>query len=67
VPSAMVLTSRDMMVAPVKQRELADAARATVFEVPLDHLELTTRAAEYNAALLAALEAVAGRAPVPVA
>lgn len=59
VPAAMVLTSRDQAVAPAKQHELAAAVSATVFEVPLDHLELTERVAEYNPALLSALQAVA--------
>ena len=62
VPAAMVLTTRDTMVDPAKQRELATAARATVFEVPLDHLELTVRDGEYNPGLLSALAAV-GRVP----
>jgi 3-oxoadipate enol-lactonase len=59
VPAASVITARDSAVSPQKQRELAAAARATVFEVPLDHLQLTDRADEYNPALLRALEAVA--------
>jgi 3-oxoadipate enol-lactonase len=59
VPAAMVLTGRDTSVSPAKQRELATAIGATVFEVPLDHLEVTSRDAEYNRALLSALEAVA--------
>jgi 3-oxoadipate enol-lactonase len=58
VPAAMVLTARDAAVSPAKQHELAAAVRASVFEVPLDHLELTSRDAEYNPALLSALEAV---------
>jgi hypothetical protein len=58
VPAAAVITARDSAVAPWKQRELATAAGATVFEVPLDHLQITSRAREYNAALLQALEAV---------
>jgi 3-oxoadipate enol-lactonase len=62
VPAAMVLTARDGAVSPAKQHELATAVGATVFEVPLDHLELSTRDAEYNAALLSALEAVGVRA-----
>ena len=65
VPAAMVLTGRDAAVSPGKQRELAAAVAATVFEVPLDHLELTSRAAEYNPALLSALEAVAAPQGVP--
>jgi pimeloyl-ACP methyl ester carboxylesterase len=59
VPAAMVLTGRDTSVSPAKQRELATAIGATVFEVPLDHLEVTSRDAEYNRALLSALEIVA--------
>ena len=59
VPAAAVITARDSAVSPQKQRELAAAARATVFEVPLDHLQLTDRADLYNPALLRALEAVA--------
>jgi 3-oxoadipate enol-lactonase len=61
VPAAMVLTSRDTAVAPAKQRELAQAVGATVFEVGIDHLEVTDRATEYNPVLLSALAAV--RAP----
>ena len=63
VPAAMVLTTRDTAVSPVKQRELAAAVGAQIFEVPIDHLEPTSRAGEYNPALLSALEAVtAGKA-----
>jgi pimeloyl-ACP methyl ester carboxylesterase len=65
VPAAMVLTARDSAVSPAKQHELASAIAATVFEVPLDHLELTSRDAEYNPALLSALETVGAREGVP--
>jgi pimeloyl-ACP methyl ester carboxylesterase len=65
VPAAMVLTARDGAVSPAKQHELATAVKAAVFEVPLDHLELTSRDAEYNPALLSALEAVRAREGVP--
>jgi pimeloyl-ACP methyl ester carboxylesterase len=58
VPAAVVLTSRDTAVAPAKQRELAAAIRAEVFEVGIDHLEVTTRADEYNPVLLSAVSAV---------
>ena len=58
VPAAMVLTSRDTAVAPAKQRELARAVGAAIFEAPIDHLEVTTRATEYNPALISALAAV---------
>jgi 3-oxoadipate enol-lactonase len=62
VPAAMVLTGRDGAVAPDKQRELAEAIGATVFEVPLDHLQLTSRPETYNPALLQAVAAVAPEA-----
>jgi 3-oxoadipate enol-lactonase len=66
VPAAVVLTARDGAVSPAKQRELAQAVRArAVFEVALDHLELTERGDEYNPALLSALAAVTSSAPVP--
>jgi 3-oxoadipate enol-lactonase len=66
-PTAMVLTGRDQMVAPAKQRELAQAAGAAVFEVPLDHLETTDRADVYNPALISAVAAVAAPQSVGVA
>jgi 3-oxoadipate enol-lactonase len=67
IPTAMVLTSRDKMVAPSKQRELAQASAATVFEVALDHLDVTERPDVYNPALLKAVAAVAAPQRVPVA
>jgi 3-oxoadipate enol-lactonase len=66
LPTAMVLTARDQMVAPGKQRELAEAAGATVFEADIDHLEVTDRADVYNPALLCAVAAVAAPRGVPV-
>jgi pimeloyl-ACP methyl ester carboxylesterase len=66
VPAAMVLTGRDRSVSPAKQRELAAAIRAAVFEVPLDHLELAFRPDLFNPALLSAIEATSSRpAPAP--
>ena len=64
--TAMVLTTRDQMVAPAKQRELAQASGAQVFEVDIDHLEVSDRADAYNPALLAAVAAVAAPQGVPV-
>lgn len=58
VPTAMALTARDTMVPPFKQRELADAAGAAVFEADIDHLDVANRGDLYNPALLAALDAV---------
>jgi pimeloyl-ACP methyl ester carboxylesterase len=61
-PAAVVITTRDTAVPVYKQRELAAACSAKVFEAPIEHLDIVTRAQDYNPALLAALEAVA---PVP--
>ena len=57
-PVAVVLTTRDELVEPSKQRQLAIAAQARVFEVPLTHMELGWRREVYNPALLEALAAV---------
>ncbi len=61
IPTAVVLTSRDDAVAPAKQRELAGALGAEVFEAPIKHLEITTNGKTYNPVLLQALAAVGGR------
>jgi 3-oxoadipate enol-lactonase len=58
VPAAVVVTSRDTAVPPRKQRELAEALNAAVFEAPIDHLEVSMPGTEFNSALLAAIEAV---------
>jgi pimeloyl-ACP methyl ester carboxylesterase len=61
VPTAMVLTSRDSAVSPAKQRELAEACRIApqrLFDVALDHLDLTARPETYNPALLAAIDSL---------
>jgi 3-oxoadipate enol-lactonase len=60
VPAASVITTRDELVGQRKQRELATALRAVVFEVPLMHNELPFRREVYNPALLHALAALAG-------
>jgi hypothetical protein len=64
VPAAVVLTTRDELVAPGKQRQLATALQAPVFEAPISHLEITTEGATYNPALQRALAAVGGREAV---
>jgi 3-oxoadipate enol-lactonase len=58
VPSAVVVTTRDQAVPPKKQRELAAALRAAVFEAPIDHIEITARPERYNPTLLRAIAAV---------
>jgi len=67
IPAAMVLTTRDDAVAPGKQRELAAALGAPIFEAPIRHLEITTTGAVYNPVLLEALAAVGGREIAAVA
>jgi 3-oxoadipate enol-lactonase len=62
VPAAMVITTRDELISQRKQRELAAALRAEVFEVPLTHNDLPFRREVYNPALLEALAAVGGTA-----
>jgi 3-oxoadipate enol-lactonase len=61
IPAAVVLTTRDELVAPGKQRQLAAALGAPVFEAPISHLQITTSGEAYNPALLRALAAVGGR------
>jgi pimeloyl-ACP methyl ester carboxylesterase len=61
VPAAVVVTSRDSAVSPRKQRELADALHANVFEAPIDHLEVTTRGDLYNGPLIDAIRSVEAR------
>jgi 3-oxoadipate enol-lactonase len=63
-PAAVVVTAKDTLVAPRKQRSLAAALGAQVFEAPCDHLEVTRP--KYNPALLQALEAVGVREPAAV-
>jgi pimeloyl-ACP methyl ester carboxylesterase len=67
IPTAVVLTSKDAAVAPVKQRELAAAAGATIWETPIDHLEVATRTAEYNPVLVSAVQDVHAQLALPVA
>jgi pimeloyl-ACP methyl ester carboxylesterase len=57
-PVAVVLTTRDELVPPRKQRELAEAYRAQVFEAPIRHIELATHSDKYNPVLLAGIAAV---------
>lgn len=63
VPSAMVITTRDEAVSPRKQRELAAALGAKVFEAALRHNDLPFLSGQYNPALLDALAAVRETVP----
>ncbi|MCL2418739.1 MAG: alpha/beta hydrolase [Conexibacteraceae bacterium] len=59
-PTSVVLTSNDDAVPPAKQRELAAALKAQVFEAPVRHMEVATTASDaaagrYNPVLIEAL------------
>ena len=58
LPFAVVVTTKDEAVPVYKQRAMAEACRARVFEVPLRHIELVGRADLFNPALLEAISAV---------
>jgi 3-oxoadipate enol-lactonase len=60
VPFAVVITTRDEAVPVSRQRELAEASQAQVFEAPIEHIEIVTRADRYNPALLRALGSLRG-------
>jgi len=60
-PAAVLVTTRDGVVSPRKQRGLAAALAARVVEAPVDHLDVVTP--QYTAALLQAVEAVAAASP----
>ena len=60
-PVAVALTTKDELVPPRKQRQLAETYGAKVFEAPVRHIELAERAQEYNPALLQAIAAVSPR------
>lgn len=63
VPTAFVLTTRDRLVPPHKQRALADAVRATVVELNGDHLAPTQMPREFSAATRRAVGLVLDRQP----
>jgi pimeloyl-ACP methyl ester carboxylesterase len=57
-PGAVIVTTEDTAVPPSRQRALAAAMSAPEFPVRGDHLAVVTRADEFNAQLLRALDAV---------
>jgi 3-oxoadipate enol-lactonase len=66
-PISVLITTRDELVPVHKQRALAAAAGASVFEAPLSHLEVGWRGPEYNPQLIDALSAVSSREGVKAA
>jgi hypothetical protein len=63
----VVLTTRDELVPPSKQRQLATALEAPIFEAPIKHLEVGSERETYNPVFLRALAAVGGRETVAAA
>jgi 3-oxoadipate enol-lactonase len=49
VPAASLITTRDRLVSPAKQRALASALRATVRELPADHFAALAEPARFAA------------------
>jgi 3-oxoadipate enol-lactonase len=66
-PIATVITTEDDIVPTFKQRQLAQAAGGPVFEAPLNHMEVVSRAKLYNPSLLQGIAAVAAGAQVKAA
>jgi 3-oxoadipate enol-lactonase len=66
-PSAVVVTTKDNAVRPPKQRELAEALGAQVFEAEVNHFGVVTQADRYNPVLLDAITAVRARKDVKAA
>ena len=60
-PAVSVITTKDRLVLPRKQRELAEALRAHVIEVPGDHLTSWELPRAFSDATVAAMDHLAGR------
>jgi len=58
VPTASIVTSRDALVAPHKQHELAQATQATVIEIDGDHLVNWQKPELFTAAVIDAIRQV---------
>ncbi len=70
IPAAMLITTRDRLVRPDKQRELAKALRASVLEIDADHDLPLAKGSEYARLTRLAVDevaAAAGLAPRPPA
>jgi len=62
IPAVVLITTRDRLVRPVKQRELAEALRASVLEIRADHDLPLVKGGEYARLTRLAVDAVAARA-----
>ena len=63
VPAASVITKKDRLVPARKQRALANALSARIFEIPSGHLGAISHPGEYATATRKAVDDVAGRRP----
>ena len=62
IPAAMLITTRDHLVRPAKQRELAEALRAFVLEIDADHDLPLVKGGEYARLTKLAVDTVAAAA-----
>lgn len=63
IPAAMLISTKDRLVRPRKQRQLAAALDATVVEVEMDHLGALERPIQFASATLELVAAVAAALP----
>lgn len=61
VPAGSLVTTKDRLVKPAKQRALAEALGATVRELPADHLATLSDARNYSRLTVELIDAVAAR------
>ncbi len=62
LPAAMLITTRDRLVRPAKQRELAEALHAHVIEIDADHDLPLVKGADYARLTRLAVDTVAATA-----
>jgi len=67
IPAAVLVTTRDRLVRPAKQRELAEALRAPVFEIDADHDLPLVNGGEYARLTRLAVDRVAAAAGITAA
>ncbi len=65
VPAAMLVTTRDQLVHPAKQRELAEVLGASVFEIDADHDAPLAKGGEYATLTRLAVDKVAAAGLTP--
>lgn len=63
VPAAMLISTKDRLVKPRKQRRLAEALNAKVLEVDMDHLGALERPAQFASATVELVSSVAAALP----